>query len=199
MRGSRITLVEASRLGATVVAARRDKGDVFVVYDPSFPESNLTNVLGDKLAKFRPDLFDNAAELTDGIAFPVVIGRYLAKWPRNEIAAVLASEMIGHGIQHLEGRLATMGEMDAKCEAGLYKEQVHQDLGFDKHSSLRVKFRQNLEWRWCTDFKRYMKAQRPAQMALWKQLNPNVPMLLAEFADYVAAKRSFVTAQVQSD
>jgi hypothetical protein len=199
LRAALITLVESSPLSATVLAALRDKGDVFIVYDPSFPESNLTNVLGDKLAKFRPDLFDNAADLTDGIAFPVVIGRYLAKWPRNEIAAVLASEMIGLGIQHLEGRLDTMGEMDSKCEAGLYKEQVHQDLGFDKHSSLRVKFRQDLEWRWCTDFKRYMKAQRPAQMALWKQLNPDVPKLLVEFADYVTAKRSFVTAQVQSE
>ena len=199
LRAALNTLIESSPLSATVIEALRDKGDVFIVYDPSFPKSDMNNVLDEKLAKFRPDLFDNADELTDGIAFPVVIGRYLAKWPRNEIAAVLASEMIGHGIQHLEGRLETMGEMDAKCEAGLYKEQVHQDLGFDKHSSLRVKFRQDLEWRWCTDFKRYMKAQRPTQMTLWKQLNPNIPMLLAEFADYVAAKRSFVTAQVQSD
>ena len=199
LRAALNTLIESSPLSATVLEALQDKGDVFIVYDPGFPKSDMNVVLGDKLAEFRPDLFDNANELTDGIAFPVVIGRYLAKWPRNEIAAVLASEMIGHGIQHLEGRLATMGEMDAKCEAGLYKEQVHQDLGFDKHSSLRVKFRQDLEWRWCTDFKRYMKAQRPTQMTLWKQLNPNIPMLLAEFADYVAAKRSFVTAQVQSD
>ncbi len=198
LRAALNTLIESSPLSATVLEALQEKGDVFIVYDPGFPTSD-TIVLGDKLAEFRPDLFENANELTDGIAFPVVIGRYLAKWPRNEIAAVLASEMIGHGIQHLEGRLATMGEMDAKCEAGLYKEQVHQDLGFDKHSSLRVKFRQDLEWRWCTDFKRYMKAQRPTQMTLWKQLNPNIPMLLAEFADYVAAKRSFVTAQVQSD
>ncbi len=199
LRAALNTLIESSPLSATVLEALRDKGDVFIVYDPSFPKSDMNNVLDEKLAKFRPDLFDNADELTDGIAFPVVIGRYLAKWPRNEIAAVLASEMIGHGIQHLEGRLETMGEMDAKCEAGLYKEQVHQDLGFDKHSSLRVKFRQNLEWRWCTDFKRYMKAQRPAQMALWKQLNPNVPKLLAEFADYVAAKSSFVIARVESE
>ncbi len=127
----------------------------------------------------------------------MVIGRYLVKWPRDEIVAVLASEMVGHGVQHLEGRLETMDEMDAKCEAGLYKEQVHQDLGLDKHSSLRVKFRQDLEWRWCTDFKRYMKAQRPAQMALWKHLNPDVPQLLTVFADYVTAKTSFVTARVQ--
>ena len=37
------------------------------------------------------------------------------------------------------------------------------------------------------DFKRYMKKHRPVQMALWKELNPDVPQLLDIFADYVAA------------
>ena len=81
LRAALNTLLETSPLSAKALEALQEKGDVFIVYDPGFPTSDKI-VLGDKLAKFRPDLFDNAAELTDGIAFPVVIGRYLVKWPR---------------------------------------------------------------------------------------------------------------------
>ena len=103
--------------------------------------------------------------------------------------------MVGNGMQHLEGRLETMAELDANCEAALYQEMAHQELGMNKHEGLQVRFRQQLEWLWCVDFKRYMMKHRPVQMALWKELNPDVPQLLDIFADYVAAQNGYRTAQ----
>ena len=186
LRAALDTLLDRSPLNASAIAKLKRKGGVFIVYDPGYPKKPSPDVLGAQLAKFRPDLFDNAAELTDGIAFTVVIGRYLVKWPTDEVAAMLAQEIVGHGMQHREGRFETMNQRDARCEAGLYKEKAHQDFGLNKHAALRVKFRQTLEWHWCSDFKRYMKARAPERMALWKTLNPDVPALLAIFADYVA-------------
>ena len=186
LRAALDTLLDRSPLNASAIAKLKRKGGVFIVYDPGYPKKPSPDVLGAQLAEFRPDLFDNAAELTDGTAFAVVIGRYLVKWPTDEVAAMLAQEIVGHGMQHREGRFETMNQRDARCEAGLYKEKAHQDFGFNKHAALRVKFRQGLEWHWCSDFKRYIKARAPESMALWKTLNPDVPALLAVFADYVA-------------
>ena len=186
LRAALDTLLDRSPLNAAAIAKLKRKGGVFIVYDPGYPKKPSPDILGARLAEFRTDLFDNAAELTDGIAFAVVIGRYLVTWPSDEVAAMLAQEIVGHGMQQREGRFETMNQRDARCEAGLYKEKAHQDFGLNKHAALRVKFRQTLEWHWCSDFKRYMKARAPERMALWKTLHPDVPALLAIFADYVA-------------
>ena len=185
LRAALDTLLDRSPLNAAAIGELKRKGDVFIVYDPGYPKKPSPDLLGAQLAQFRTDLFDNAEELTDGIAFAVVIGRYLVKWPSDEVAAMLAQEIVGHGMQHREGRFETMNQRDAHCEAALYKEKAHQDFGFNKHAALRVKFRQTLEWHWCSDFKRYIEAHAPERMALWKTLNPDVPALLTVFADYV--------------
>ena len=44
LRAALNTLVESSPLSATVLDALRDKGDVFIVYDPGFPKSDMNNV-----------------------------------------------------------------------------------------------------------------------------------------------------------
>ncbi len=180
-------LLDASPFAEAALQSLRERGDVFLVYDPGYPTKPTPDVLGERLAKFRPSLFDNADELTDGVAIPLVVGRYLIKWPRRQLAAVLAREVFGYGGQHAEGRRASMTERDARCEAGLYGEKAHQDLGSNKRSGLMVRFRQELEWRWCSGFKQYIHQRQPAQTALWKQLNPDIPSLLALFADYVSA------------
>ncbi len=185
LRAALDTLLDRSPFNAAAIGKLKRKGGVFIVYDPGYPKKPSPDILGAQLAQFRTDLFDNAEELTDGVAFAVVIGRYLVKWPSDEVAAMLAQEIVGHGMQHRAGRFETMNQRDAHCEAGLYKEKAHQDFGFNKHAALRVKFRQTLEWHWCSDFKRYIKARAPERMALWKTLNPDVPALLAIFADYV--------------
>ncbi len=54
LRAALITLVESSPLSATVLAALRDKGDVFIVYDPGFPKSDMNNVLDETSPASRP-------------------------------------------------------------------------------------------------------------------------------------------------
>ncbi len=180
-------LLDASPFAEAALLSLQELGDIFLVYDPGYPTRPTIDVLGERLAKFRPDLFDNADELTDSIAIPVVVGRYLIKWPRKMLAAVLAREVFGYGARHADGRRVSIGDRDARCEAGLYGEKAHQDLGSNKRSGLIVRFRQELEWRWCSGFKQYIHRRNPAQMALWKQLNPDIPRLLALFADYVSS------------
>ncbi len=180
-------LLDASPFAEAALRSLQERGDVFLVYDPGYPTEPTIDVLGERLAKFRPNLFDNADELTDGIAIPVVVGRYLIKWPRKMLAAVLAREVFGYGAQHADGRRVSIAKPDARCEAGLYGEKAHQDLGSNKRSGLTVRFRQELEWRWCSGFKQYIHQRQPAQLALWKQLNPDIPRLLALFSDYISA------------
>ena len=180
-------LLDASPFAEAALRSLQERGDIFLVYDPGYPTKPTVDVLGERLAKFRPNLFDNANKLTDGVAIPVVVGRYLIKWPRKMLAAVLAREVFGYGAQHADGRRVSIAERDARCEAGLYGEKAHQDLGSNKRSGLMVRFRQELEWRWCAGFKQYIHQRQPAQVALWKQLNPDIPRLLALFADYVSA------------
>jgi hypothetical protein len=180
-------LLDTSPFAEAALQSLQERGDVFLVYDPGYPTKPTVDVLGERLAKFRPNLFDNADELTDSTPIPVVIGRYLIKWPRKQIAAVLAREVFGYGAQHADGRSVTIADRDARCEAGLYGEKAHQDLGSNKRSGLMVRIRQELEWRWCSGFKQFIHRRQPAEMALWKQLNPDIPRLLALFSDYVSA------------
>ena len=74
-----------------------------------------------------------------------MVGRYGAKWPARELAAVLAHELVGHGMQQYRGRMEHVRTIDLECEAYLYEEQAYQDLGLDKRSSEMIKFRQALE------------------------------------------------------
>jgi len=125
-----------------------------------------------------------------------LVGRHGVKWPADELAAVLAHELVGHGIQQQRGRLSKIRELDAECEASLYEEIVNQDLGLDKHSREMVAFRQALENHWCTDFKAYLRAQRPSAMTLWNAIDPDVPKLLAVFEAYLEySARTGVTAK----
>ena len=157
LRAAVSKLIRSAPFSAAKLKLLQEKGDVFFVYDPSYPKQTGVDGQGENLAQFRPNLFDNVSDLTDGIAFPVVVGRYLIKWSSDEFAAVLADKMVGNGMQHLEGRLETMAELDANCEAALYQEMAHQELGMNKHAGLQVRFRQQLEWLWCVDFKRYIR------------------------------------------
>ena len=179
-------LLDNSPYSAAAIEKLIGNGEVFIVYDPSYPDKVVSNFLGVTLAAFQPNLFDNAGGKAGAIEFPVVVGRYLVKWPRDEVAGVLAHELVGHGTQHLQGRLATIGDRDTECEANLYKEKAHQDLGTNVRSLSMVRFRRDLHWVWCAEFKRYMTQHRPALMGLWTRLNPDVPGLLAVFKEYMS-------------
>ncbi len=180
-------LYEASPYSAAAIAKLARHGEIAIVFDPAHPPNVLSNFTGVVLASFDPNLFGDA----DGAStrrFPVIVGRYLIKRSREELAAVLAHELVGHGMQFLEGRMGEMDETDRECEANLYKEQAFQDFGADKRAADMVTFRQQLEWRWCAAFKRYIAAEAPDKMTLWRRLNPDVPRLLDVFDDYLAAR-----------
>ncbi len=180
-------LYEASPYSAAAIAKLARHGEVAIVFDPAHPPKVASNFTGVVLASFDPNLFGDADDASTR-RFPVIVGRYLIKRSPEEIAAGIAHELVGHGMQYLEGRLDAMDETDRECEANLYTEQAFQDFDVDKHATDMVGFRQRLEWRWCADFKRYMAAETPDKMALWRRLNPDVPGLLDVFDDYLAAR-----------
>jgi TPR repeat protein len=102
---------------------------------------------------------------------------------------IIVHELVGHGIQHLNGWLDWVREIDLECNANLYGERFYQDVGIDKKSREVVQFRRALESHWCADFKAHMKQDDPAVLALWDVLDPDIPRLLAEFDRYVEAMR----------
>lgn len=177
-------LLEKSPYGAAVLKSLKDKGRVVIAYVPGFPFKDASSS-GARLAAFVPDLLSETPNPSGQKDFPVVIGRYIVKWKIEDLAVALAHELVGHGKQHLLGRLHSMSMLDSECEASLYEEMVRQHLGMDKHSEVAINFRQLLEWRWCVPFKEYMAKHARAKMALWNTMNPDVPRLHAIFEDYL--------------
>ncbi|MDD9904665.1 MAG: hypothetical protein OXT06_13935 [Rhodospirillaceae bacterium] len=177
-------LTSKSPLSAKKLDVLKRSGTVTLVYLPGdAPKSAAT---GENVAVFLPKFI--ASPLPRGRSFQVIVGRHGVKWPTNELAAVLAHELVGHGMQHQRKRMGKMRPIDLECEAYLYEELANQDLGLNKRSSEMVRFRKGLETHWCADFKRYMRSKRNSELKLWDTLNPNVPRLLAIFEDYLRAR-----------
>ncbi len=181
-------LYDRSPLSTRAIETLRGAGEVIVVYDPHFPKSRLAGLT---IAAFFPDYYQ-----ADGPSkrFVTVVGRYGAKWPAAELAAVLAHELVGHGMQHYRGRLQHVRTIDLECEAYLYEEQAYQDLGIDKRSDEMIRFRKALEDRWCKTFRADTKRNEPDKMALWERLNPDVPGILDVYLRYVERLRRDGTA-----
>ena len=157
-------------------------GRVMIVYQPTFRAARNGMFT---LAAFYPDFYkrDDSKGCKD---FVVLVGRHGVKWPTQELAMILVHELVGHGIQHLNGWLETVREIDLECNANLYAERFYQDVGIDKHSREVVQFRRSLESHWCADFRIYMRGQNPELMGLWDVLNPDVPKLMTTFNAYIA-------------
>lgn len=149
-----------SPLSAKRIDILRSNGPIEIYYDPNFPESKFASLT---VAAFFPDYYDDDA---DSKLFRAVVGRYGAKWPTKELAAVLAHELVGHGMQHHRGKVKRLRTVDLECEAYLYEENAYQNLGFDKHSLRMIKFRKSLENKWCETFRAYMRRNMPRRMAL---------------------------------
>jgi tetratricopeptide (TPR) repeat protein len=180
-------LRKVSPRSAAALETLKKNGDIVIVYDPKFPPKDISSS-GGRLATFSRSLFSGKAEAGQGMIFPVVVSRYGVKWQRSELAFILAHELLGHGIQHLRGRLNSISKNDVECEARLYQEIVHQDLDLDKNSRLMVGFRQDLERRWCAPFRKYMR--KNTGMELWQSRNPDVPRLLTLFEKYLHTTRN---------
>lgn len=170
-------LVKKSSFSRTALRTLKENGRVVILYDPRFPRREVT--------KFTVAAFTGKQSDDGRNEFRVIVGRQGIKWPSRELAAVIAHELVGHGIQYLQGRLGSMREMDRECEAWLYEEKAIQDIGINKKSRDMVIFRQQLERRHCADFKHYMALRTPRLVGLWDKLNPDVDRLLAIFESYL--------------
>ena len=171
-------LFAKSRASAAAIDRLKQAGEVLIIYDPAFPERALTTRT---IAAFFPDyLKDRSAAHTS----LVVVGRYGIHWPVDELAVVLAHELLGHGIQHLEGRIWSARVLDIECEAFLWTERAYQDLAVDKRQRGVIDMRRTIERHWCADFIRWSATHQPALNALWKTENPDIDALTVGFARY---------------
>lgn len=186
-------LYERSPFSARAIETLRRAGEVVVVYDPHFPKSQLSGLT---IAAFFPDFYQRHGPAKQ---FVTVVGRYGAKWPVEELAAVLAHELVGHGMQHYRGRLEHVRTIDLECEAYLYEERVYQDLALDKRSGEMIKFRQALEDHWCKSFRAHLQRHDRGKLALWERLNPDVPGILEAYLKYIEDLRRTGAAQKAID
>lgn len=173
------------RSPANAAAIRRLKADgkVTLVYYPNHFRDRI-RLNTQTVALFLPGFLKDRGLGADGRDYAVVINQFGVKWPSPELAAVIAHELAGHGLQQLEGRIASGRLLDLECEASLYQEQAYQDLGVAKKARTVVLFRRQMEFRYCADFRSFMKARAPKSLPLWDSLNPEVPTLLSLFRDY---------------
>lgn len=165
-------LRDRSPFSARHIDRLRDAGEVFLIYDPAFPKKEYGKLT---IAAFMPDYFVNTGPRR---VFPVVVGRFGIHWDEQDLAGALAHELVGHGMQDLEGKLDTRRTLELECEAWLYQERAHQDLGVDKHQADMIDFRRQLETIWCADYRSYQKKNDPKASALWDRLHPDVDGLL---------------------
>lgn len=186
-------LLATSPQSARKIGQLKKNGKVLLVY---LPDDLMSGDGHENVAAFHPDYLQQNGAQSNRKRFLVVIGRHGVKWPRDELAATIAHELVGHGVQHLRGRLVKVRPIDAECEAYLYEEIANQDLSLGKHSREMVGFRRMLEERWCADFKTYQRAHQPKTLKLWDVLNPNVPKLLSLFEEYLEhAEKAGITAR----
>jgi hypothetical protein len=184
IRGALDLLYERSPYNANKLEELKAHGDVVIIYDPGFPEwarGDLT------LAAFMANFFEPAPGAPGETVFVAILGRYIIQHSPAEIAAEgIVHELVGHGMQHLHGRLKKMGGLNVECEASLYELQAFQDLGADKFSGHMVRFRRELEEHNCDDFKRFMRKRKRWLMPLWDELNVDVEQILIIFEEYAA-------------
>lgn len=173
-----------SPFNAKTLDKLKSRGDVVIVYDPAFPKWSRSDVT---LAAFLPDFFEPAHGAPGDKVFVTILGRYIIKHSPSEIAAEgIVHELVGHGVQHMHGRLNTGNGLNIECEASLYEFQAFQDLGVDKFTDYMVQFRRELEEHHCDDFKRFMRKHRPKLMSLWDARDVDVIKILSVFDEYVA-------------
>jgi hypothetical protein len=174
---------EKSPASAATIVRLAGAGPVTLVYFPNnFRDRSRLN--SQMVALFLPDFLKGRGLGAHGQEFVVVVNQFGVRWPAGELAAVIVHELVGHGMQHLAGRIATGRPLDLECEASLYQEQAYQDFEVAKKARTVVMFRRQMEYHYCADFRAYMAKRTPEGLALWDSINPDVPTLLEMFADY---------------
>jgi len=179
-----LALIEnGSAFGKAQIERLKKSGPVTIVYDPRYPDK-MSNMASIQVALFSPHYYKRAGYNAPASSFLVIVSRHGVKWPLKELAAVMAHELVGHGIQHLNNRWGKMRLIDMECEAWLYEEMAYQGLQMDKFSNVMIDFKKQLE-KQCDSFLRYLRNNDPKGAALWDALNPDVPKLLEHFGPYL--------------
>jgi hypothetical protein len=174
---------EKSPASAATIDRLAGAGPATLVYFPNnFRDRSRLN--SQTVALFLPDFLKSRGLGADGQEFVVVVNQFGVKWPAGELAAVIVHELVGHGMQHLAGRIATGRPLDLECEASLYQEQAYQDFQVAKKARTVVMFRRQMEYHYCSDFRAYMAKRLPEGLALWDSINPDVATLLEMFSGY---------------
>ncbi len=179
-------LYRKSPSSVTILERLKRTGGVLIVYDPGFPNWTRGSFPLARFVRTGPR-HGGGAKSKDALA--ALLSRHVIKYAPGELAGAIVHELVGHGIQHLEGRTKTMRPLDRECEAWLYQLQALQDIGVDKLSRAMTRFRMSLERRYCDDFKRYMRLREPSKMGLWETADLDVPRLLGLFHRYVKVAR----------
>lgn len=172
-----------SPLNAARIETLKKDGPVTVIYEPRYPNRKI-DISTVRVAVFLPSLSKDEGGPADGKKYYAVIGRHGIKWPEPDLAAILVHELVGHGMQHLRGRIEGTRNADLECEATLYQEKAHQDFGMDKFSAEMIKFQKQLAGL-CMNFIAYLKKNDPERARLWEAASPDVPELLRAFEDYL--------------
>ena len=180
-------ILRDSPFSAAQIEKLKAAGRVSIIYDPDTPDRS-TNLAGIIAALFLPQRDGVGVAGAGQKQFPVVVTRYGIKWPLKELAPVLIHELVGHGIQHLENRLDTMRQIDFECEAWLYTEMGHQDVGAANFTDERIEYRKQLEFQ-CDDFLRHLRLDDPDGYRVWDTLDPDIPLLLTHFHQYLDTLR----------
>ena len=184
MRSAIDLIYERSPFNAKTLNLLKSRGDVVIIYDPGFPKRSLSDLT---LAAFLPNFFEPAHGAPGEMVFVAVLGRYIIKHEPAEIAAEgIVHELVGHGVQHMHGRLENGNSLNIECEASLYELLAFLDLGVDMFSGYMVRFRREVEAHHCDDFKRFMRKHKSELMPLWDQADLDVIRILSIFDEYLA-------------
>lgn len=177
-------IYQRSAYSANKLEKLKAHGDVVIIYDPAFPKWSRSDLT---LAAFMPNFFEPAPGAPGDTVFVALLGRYIIQHSPAEIAAEgIVHELVGHGLQHLHGRLDKMTELNVECEASLYEMMAFQDLGVDKLTGHMVRYRRELEEHNCDDFKRFMRKRKRWLMPLWDERDIDVEQVLVIFDEYAA-------------
>ena len=177
-------IYEHSPFNAKTLNLLKSRGDVVIIYDPGFPKRSLSSLT---LAAFLPKFFEPAHGAPGETVFVAVLGRYIIKHEPAEIAAEgIVHELVGHGVQHMHGRLENGNSLNIECEASLFELLAFLDLGVDMFSGYMVRFRREVEAHHCDDFKRFMRKHKSGLMPLWDQADLDVIRILSIFDEYLA-------------
>jgi len=119
----------------------------------------------------------------------VIVSRFGANWPADELAAVLVHELIGHGLQRLKNRFGNDRPIDLECEARLWQQLYISDAGMPQDTQEMVAFRRTTDRRVCHDFRRYVRHIRPDLMQRWDSGHFRMSEIIDLFDDYYVTIR----------